>query len=513
MSPRRSSAVRSLLAGAALALAGIVIAASAASAQCGVYSLQGGFEPSWVRLSAHGDRMAFSRPAEAVDDGFGVVRLYQLGPQSVQLLATIPTPDTTKSIGFGDTIDLAATHVVIGAPSAGKAFVYGVDGALHDELEPSFPVADFGEAVATDGDVIVVGAPDNFSQTGPGTARIFRGLGAQWFEEAVLAAPSGADHIFGSSVDTTGAWVAVRGGSQVYLYKDLSGAGAWMLKDTLVSPAGLGVYQLSMDDGRLLVTAYEGVGATLGHVLLYEIDEAVADAHWELKADFPLPAPDKYFLSSSLAIHEDVAVTGVFHNTGSNPATNTGRVHAWRRQEGVWGYSGPIEPPVLSSNLAFGSDVALTEDYTVASGGVLPAGGSATWIFHNVTPPLPKPWTSLPEGAITGVYGKPQLSVLGPMCGGFDLTLKVIQLRENTLAFLVVGTSYLGMPFKGGVLITHPSLPVDPFFTGPDAGFSLTDDWPSGVAPGILIYVQVWALDAAAPQGVVATNGLTTLTP
>ncbi|MCA8981866.1 MAG: FG-GAP repeat protein [Planctomycetes bacterium] len=101
---------------------------------------------------------------------------------------------------------------VVGAPGEGAAYVFEKQAGVWVEktrLQASLttPGDRFGEAVALRGGVIVVGAPDSTAGSGmtSGAAFVFRKLGAVWTEVDVLSHPSpGFNDDFGSAVSTDG---------------------------------------------------------------------------------------------------------------------------------------------------------------------------------------------------------------------------------------------------------------------------------------------------------------------
>ncbi|MHC4845665.1 MAG: alpha/beta hydrolase fold domain-containing protein [Planctomycetota bacterium] len=90
--------------------------------------------------------------------------------------------------------------------------------------------------------------------------------------------------------------------------------------------------------------------------------------------------------------------------------------------------------------------------------------------------------------------------------GAFTLDFRASVSRAVTL-HLLVGTSYLGQPFKGGTLVTDPflivSLPSDA-----SGQLVLPGILPPGLPPGSRTYLQFWNADAAAPSDLAGSNGV-----
>jgi len=116
-------------------------------------------------------------------------------------------------------------------------------------------------------------------------------------------------------------------------------------------------------------------------------------------------------------------------------------------------------------------------------------------------------WTDLGD-ALDGLHGPPALAGSGLPCKGGSVKLALSNARENSSVYLIVGFSLAGAPLKGGVLVPSPDVLLSGLPSGPAGALSLTGNWPGGVPPGLTIWFQEWIVDAAAPQGVSATNGL-----
>jgi FG-GAP repeat protein len=123
--------------------------------------------------------------------------------------------------GFGAAVAVGGGRVLVGAPfdrdvasGAGAVHVFAFDGsawALKAKLVADDGQRDdlFGASVAIDGEVAVIGAPQN-TLTGPGFAYVFRRVDGVWNQEAkLLAAGGGEDDAFGISVAVRGDTIAV----------------------------------------------------------------------------------------------------------------------------------------------------------------------------------------------------------------------------------------------------------------------------------------------------------------
>jgi len=130
--------------------------------------------------------------------------------EEAQLTASDPDPFAQ----FGSSVSLFENRAVVGAwrgeglaVDAGSAYVFQFDGANWVE-EAKLAASDgatndfFGNAVATDGTVVVVGAyGDDDDGTNSGSAYVYRYNGLSWTEEAKLSATdAAANDEFGSVV-------------------------------------------------------------------------------------------------------------------------------------------------------------------------------------------------------------------------------------------------------------------------------------------------------------------------
>src|SRR5690606_31212937 len=122
-------------------------------------------------------------------------------------------PEGAAGDRFGAAVAISGTAAIIGAPddgdpvlgaSAGSATIFRYNGSswVREQklVDPDGAAGDhFGYSVAIEGDVAIVGAPDDgHPALGPlaGSATIFRYNGSSWMREQKLVDPGGAadDH-------------------------------------------------------------------------------------------------------------------------------------------------------------------------------------------------------------------------------------------------------------------------------------------------------------------------------
>jgi hypothetical protein len=200
--------------------------------------------------------------------------------------------DSAAADRFGYALDLQGNTLFIGAPrhdsadpqdpdcNSGAVYVFGYTGSTWIE-EDILTSADlgchdaFGEAIAVDGTVMVVGASGNFGAAG--SAYVFAESAGTWQEEALLQASDAEvpDH-FGESVAVDGSWIligapdddtaaGVNSGSAYWFVRD----GSWWQQTYMFLPPGGGGYPRFA--ARILVAAgVIGIGApAVGRAHLY----------------------------------------------------------------------------------------------------------------------------------------------------------------------------------------------------------------------------------------------------
>jgi hypothetical protein len=270
----------------------------------------------------------------------------------------------------------------------------------------------FGEAVAVDGDTLVVGAP--FEDGGPGdplwnagAVYVYErhaGGSDNWGQVARLAAgdPGSGDY-FGISVAISGDTIAVgapyeNGGpgnpisdaGAVYLFeRDQGGPGAWgQLKKIMAGDSGVeddfGL-QLALDGDTLVVAApgeNGGPGDPLpgaGAVYILERDHGGAGNWGEVAKLMAGDAESGDVFGSSVAIDGDTLVAGAAQKDGgpTNLPGWAGAAYVFERDDGGAGNWGEVKQLLASDagdNDRFGSAVTIEGD-TIIVGAPFEQGG------------------------------------------------------------------------------------------------------------------------------------------
>jgi hypothetical protein len=120
-------------------------------------------------------------------------------------------------------------------------------------------------------------------------------------------------------------------------------------------------------------------------------------------------------------------------------------------------------------------------------------------------------WVDLGH-ALPGLLGDPILSGSGSLVPGTPVTITLNNAWFLTSAILILGSTELNAPFKGGVMVPTLDFVFPPLPTG-IGPLELSVDWPAGIPSGTDFIFQYWILDEFGPNGFSASNGLRLTTP
>jgi len=115
-------------------------------------------------------------------------------------------------------------------------------------------------------------------------------------------------------------------------------------------------------------------------------------------------------------------------------------------------------------------------------------------------------WSNL-GFAKPGTYGEPVLQGSGPFTPSSINTLSMSNALENAGVMLVASPMAIYAPFKGSVLVPSPDIIVA-LSSDPSGNMVMPFLWRAGLPAGIDLYYQMWVVDAAAADGLAASNGL-----
>ena len=109
---------------------------------------------------------------------------------------------------------------------------------------------------------------------------------------------------------------------------------------------------------------------------------------------------------------------------------------------------------------------------------------------------------------LAGSAGEPRLWGTGTTLSGNTVRLTLSGAKPSAPLTLIVGTTLLSQPFKGGLLGPAPMLLFSGLATSPTGALTVMAPWPGGIPLGAQLHVQAWIADAAAVQGLAASNTL-----
>jgi uncharacterized repeat protein (TIGR01451 family) len=371
------------------------------------------------------DAAAVGAPAESAGlSGVGAVHVFRRAAGVWSEEQRIVASGSSK--GFGAAVALDTDTLVVGAPDespeeyqSGAAYVFEGSGGVWTEEQrlsatvPQF-IARFGVSVAVSGGAALAGEPGR--DDGSGSALVFRGTGATWAEEARLGAPGTASfEAFGSAIAFQGdvlvvgapddnipgergagsAYVFIRAGASWILQQKIAagdasahdrfGAGVALSGDTLViaAPGALsgtgaayvfvraaGVWQpqqkliapspydefgfaVSLDGDSLIVGAPgEDQGGAFRAGAAYVFVRT--GAAWYLQQRLVSSPPANYANAGwAVALQGDTAIVG---------APGSRKVLAFRRTAGLWAQEGALVGSGGAPADGFGRALALSTD-------------------------------------------------------------------------------------------------------------------------------------------------------
>ena len=414
----------------------------------------------------------------------GVVYAYS-GADS-QLLFTVPGQAAGDRFGtsvalVGDLDADGLADLVVGAPMSDAAAadggqvraLSGLDGSVLLTWSGELPGIQLGRSVAGAGDVdgdgvgdVVVGVPRaDTPLTNAGEARVFSGGTG-----ALLWTLTSSDAAFPAELGRSVAGLGDVDGDGV---PDLA-AGAWRDSEPAVTPQAGSVSVFSGRDGsrlfKVLGSEYQELGVSLA---------AVGDVNGDSVPDF-----------AAGGTHESIfpiepGLVRIFSGVdGSTVLTQFGMQDNDLAGRGVAGL-GDVDGDGRNEVLVGAPNVG-------------------TGIVSRLS--LKSVWTNLGhalEGSVT-----PHLQAIGLLHTGLPLTVSLEGGLPAAPVVLVVGTSTVLAPFKGGVMVPAPSLLVGGLLPGAHGNLKLQTTWPGGIPAGFDLYLQVWMPDAGAPFGYSASNAL-----
>lgn len=416
----------------------------------------------------------------------------------------------------GGGIDAGAAYVFVrnGTTWSQQARLVASDGAAGDR---------FGTFVSIVGETIAVGAveADHGGRDNAGAVYVFVRHGTSWSQQAKLVASDaagydefGAVSLSGDSLLVGSHWSDHGGGigaGAAYVF--VRNGTAWSQQAKLVASdaaPGDGFGRSVALDGDVALVGAVGDdhsgGYDAGSAYTYRRRGGVW-SEWEKLTSSDAGPSESFGIAVSLSGY--TAVVGSFWDDHSG-LSSAGSATVFRNNGSTWSEQGKLVAADAAAGDLFGVAVATSGDRAVIGAlGDSHAGGVSAGSAYVVR--FTQPWTSLGNG-LAGTYGEPSLSGEGRLQWGNQVTISLWRARERALASLVVGTSALNAPFKGGTLV--PSVgAIHLMATDASGSIWIQSAVASGLPPGTPLYLQFWIQDPAGPAGYSSSNAVTETAP
>jgi len=297
-------------------------------------------------------------------------------------------------------------------PDCGAAYGYKFNGNTWDEQAPKLAAADaaggeqFGGSVAVDGDVAVVGVPNDECPAGPicGSAYVYRFNGSAWVEEAKLTLSDAIPgDIFGYSVSISGNVVVV-GTYSRRAYVFVEPAGGWVdMTETarLVAMDGASNDQFG---SSVSVSGYVAVvgsprddcaNGALDCGSAYAFRSYDEGSHWFQNGKLTaMDAAEEDTFGYAVSVSGDVAVVGAYGDDCANGDADCGSAYVFRFNGSNWVQAGKLSASDAAQRDYLGRSVSIGADTIVLGASGAGCCGSA-YVFTK--PGLS--WTNMTQTA------------------------------------------------------------------------------------------------------------------
>lgn len=474
-------------------------------------------------VAVSGDTVVIGTPWDSNQHGgrAGAAYVYVRSGDSWTLQQKLMTAHPTASQGFGISVDISGDSIVVGAlyeptgTGRGSVHVFTRSGSTWTEqarLNGSSVGYEYhyGHSVAIDGDVVVVGAYGYDKPLGEsGALFVYRRSGTTWTEEALLqldlAAITAADNL-GYSVGIDGdTIVAARPGhdggplAHVYIHNGL----AWVEQAQLAPLAAVHVE-------RVWVVSIHGdtlVAATSRAAYVFERHGVVWN---EVAKLLPTDGSGDFKGVGSVSVTSDIIVIGE-PRRDLGALASAGAAYVYQRIGSTW--LGQTRFNALDAAQVdwFGYSVAHEGDWVFVGSsnddGTFLNSGSA-YVFRLCR----AGWTDL-GSSLPGTNGTPVMIGCGSLAAGSNLKLSLRGAKRLAPAGLVVGSSALNMPFRGGTLVPNHDILVLPVTVDGSRRIELEETLAVGLPAGTTLYAQVWVRDPGAVAGFSASNAISRTAP
>lgn len=276
--------------------------------------------------------------------------------------------DASGGDWFGNAVDIDGTTGIVGAyrvgNDVGSAYIVRFDGqqwVQSAELAPSNLTtnADFGRAVAINGDLAVVGAP------GISSVFVFRFDGQQWTEEVRLTAVSG----LGADVDVRGDVIVAGTSNQERAYVYRYDGVIWALEATLTGASTSEGFagSVSLHDDVIAVGAigFDGAAVNAGGAYVFRYD----GTNWTEEAQLTASdAQQDDAFGVSVFIDGDILVAGASQEDGGtgDPLTGAGAVYVFRYDGTSWSQEAKLTAFDARAGDNLGTAVSVSGDGVIA---------------------------------------------------------------------------------------------------------------------------------------------------
>ena len=265
----------------------------------------------------------------------GSVSIYGFDGLTWALETVLQVPDDIGTNNFGNALASSGNVLVVGAADFigfyySSAYVFRYDGSnwlRETQLlrTPGFPWDRFGASVAVSGNILIVGAPNDLTQdyTWSGSAYVYRFDGREWIEEINLIASDGeANDRFGNSVSTSG---------------------------------DVAVISAYLDDDK-------GESAGAVYVFRYNSDTSQWIEETKLHAS---DGEQGGFFGRSVGVDGNLIVVGASEDSENGPGAGAAYVFRFDQQQSLWIEETKLLAPDGQESDLFGSSVAIENDRIV----------------------------------------------------------------------------------------------------------------------------------------------------
>jgi hypothetical protein len=363
-------------------------------------------------VAISGDTMVIGAATESGEfEGEGAVYIYVRSGRTWTEQARLKAPNAGENFFFGYSVAIDGDTLVVGssyedsawhsvyngadassdtsAPNSGAAYIYVRTGTTWSQqayLKASNATAFdyFGGSVSISGDTVVVGAyGENHNE---GAAYVFKRAINMWAQTAYLKAPNpSSNDMFGTSVAISHNTIAVGAFGEssfagaAYIFAD--GESSWQIESRLAADnasAGdcFGLSVAVSGDTFVAGAPYQNAS---GAAYVFARDSGSWNQQAYLKSGHP-DAQDRYgwmvATSGDLVVvssmYEDSSQTSVTNGSNSasdNSTSNSGAAYIYGMASGAWGQEAYLKPSRHQAGLAFGDNIAVSNDTVVVSSG------------------------------------------------------------------------------------------------------------------------------------------------